>query len=629
MFSKFTNPRIFVAIFHDVFWAVMAFWISICVRFEVIHPAFSSVTDWSILTVIVLGTNVVCFQIFGLYVGIWRFSSVEDLIRVVKSATLGVLLSVLGIFLYNRMHTIPRSIFIVNWLVLIVGLGGGRFLYRFLRDRRTTRKFLATMNMDQKNIIIAGAGFAGERIFREISNNPMLGRNVIGFIDDNKGRHGRSIHGVKVLGGADVIPTVVNNYNVHEILIAIPSAGSDEIRRIVEFCKKSKAEFKTLPAMNDILSGKVDFSLFRNVQLEDLLGRDVVDLDMNSIAGMVKGKTVMVTGAGGSIGSELCRQLARFQPEKIVLFEICEFFLYELEMNMKELFPDIPFASVIGDVRNRTRVASIMEFHKPEIVLHAAAYKHVPMMEKNPHEAIITNVYGTRIVAEESVKAKVQKFVMISTDKAINPTNIMGTTKRVAEMVCQSIQATQENTKFIVVRFGNVLGSNGSVIPLFKKQIENGGPITITHPEITRYFMSIPEACQLVLQAATMGDGGEIFVLDMGKPIKIINLAREMLNLAGLKEGEDIKMKFVGLRPGEKLFEELFSQKEELLETRHKKVSIAKNRKLDDDFTPLLFELEGMVNSSSSNNVIVKLKNLVPEFSHQSNGRNIEQNALQ
>jgi len=618
MFIQFKNTRILVALLHDVFWAAAAFIASICLRFDVIHPGLSPVKDWALLTMFTMVIHLACFQILGLYVGIWRFSSIEDLVRVIKSATIGVLLSMVAIFLYNRMVDIPRSMFVFNWLILIVGLGGGRFAYRYWKDKLTLRKYFSTSKTTRKNILIVGAGFAGERILREISNNLQLSRNVIGIIDDNKGRHHRSIHGVKVLGGAELIPTLVNDYAISEILIAIPSATSTQIKRIVNFCQDTGVQFKTLPGTTDILNGKIEFSLFRNIQLEDLLGRDAINLDMESIADMISDKTIMITGAGGSIGSELCRQIARFQPKRIILFEICEFFLYELEMNLIELFPNVQIVSVIGDVRNRTRVAQIMAHYLPNIVLHAAAYKHVPMMEKNSHEAIITNIFGTQIVAEEASRHGVQKFVMISTDKAINPTNIMGTTKRIAEMVCQSAQKNSK-TQFIVVRFGNVLGSNGSVIPLFKKQIEKGGPITITHPEISRYFMSIPEACQLVLQAGTMGEGGEIFVLDMGEPIKIINLAREMLNLAGLKENEDIKIEYIGLRPGEKLYEELFSNMEKLLTTKHKKVSVALNRSLIEDFTNHLNELYSMLHNVNKDQIVQKLQSFVPEFTYQEN----------
>ena len=613
MLNIFRNSRVFVAFSHDVFWAFASFWLSICLRYGILWPWNSPISDWLVLTSIFVFCQIICFQIFGLYIGIWRFSSSEDLMRVIKSSTFGVLLSILTFFLWNRMQNVPRSIFIINWLLMIMGLGGGRFLYRFWKDKRTLTKFINESKKTRKNVLIVGAGYSGERIFREIRSNYQLLRVVVGFLDDNPKRHGRSIHDIKVIGGTEKMQSVVSDFEINEVLIAIPSATSEELKRIVDFCKKSKVRYKTLPALSDIFSRKVEFSLFRNVELEDLLGREVVKLDTSSIGSMIEDKIVMVSGAGGSIGSELCKQIARFGPRRLILFEICEFFLYQLEMNLKEQFLELEIIPIIGDIRNRRRVSWAMETFNPQIVLHAAAYKHVPMMELNPMEAINTNIFGTQIIADESGKHGVEKFVLISTDKAINPTNIMGTSKRVAEMVCQKLQE-KFKTSYIIVRFGNVLGSNGSVIPLFKKQIERGGPLTITHSEITRYFMSILEASQLVLQAATMGDGGEIFVLEMGKPIKIINLAREMIDLAGLTENEDINIEFTGLRPGEKLFEELFSSKEKLINTSHEKVSVAKSISLLENFDKYLDDLMRLEYGTSAQTVIEKLRNIVPEF---------------
>jgi FlaA1/EpsC-like NDP-sugar epimerase len=411
------------------------------------------------------------------------------------------------------------------------------------------------------------------------------------------------------LGGTQLIPELVEKFQVSQIFLAIPSASTEQINRIVDICLPLGIELKTLPKVNDILSGRIEVSLLRNIQIEDLLGREEVELSTEKLEYMISNKTVLVTGAGGSIGSELCHQIATHNPSRMILFENCEYFLYEIEMDLKAMFPNVEFVPVIGNVRNIQRVETIFEAYQPNLVFHAAAYKHVPMMEKNPHEAIQTNVFGTKNVVETAAKFNVEKFVLISTDKAVNPTNVMGATKRIAEMVCENISQTDTTTEIIVVRFGNVLGSNGSVIPLFKKQIENGGPITVTHPDITRYFMSIPEASRLVLQSASMGAGGEVFVLDMGESVKIVDLVDRMISLAGLRKGIDIEVEFTGLRVGEKMFEELFSDKEELIKTDHRKVFKAKTRKTEGNFATGLEQLQ-----KNEKDIHFVLKTLVPEY---------------
>jgi len=615
MLTILRNPRVFIAFSHDMLWALFSFWVAFSLRYSVYPWGLPTTALEQALpySVIVFFINSIVFHFFGLYQGIWRFSSVEDLLRVLKGATTSALFTFIAIFFWNRLENVPRSIFLIQWLLLVMGLGGGRFFYRVWKDNRLHKmhRSLAV----SKRVLIVGAGTAGEYLAREIHRNPALNLDVIGFVDDDHLKKERTIHGHKVLGKPEDIPSLVPNYSIDEIYIALPSATGDQIKRIVEYCQKSSAKFKTLPRMNDILSGRIELSLLRNVELEDLLGREAVKLDTTSIGQMIAGKTILVTGAGGSIGSELCRQILRFNPKRLVLFELCELFLYELEMELKRLDLGVEIVAVIGDVRNRARVRSVFQAEKPDLVLHAAAYKHVPMMEAHPGEAIHTNVFGTRIVAEEAVAASISKFVMISTDKAVNPTNVMGTTKRVAEMVCQNLnRQSQGRTQFITVRFGNVLGSNGSVIPLFKKQIERGGPITITHPEITRYFMSIPEASQLVLQAGAMGKGGEIFVLDMGESVKIVDLVKEMVKLSGLTLGEDIQIEFTGLRPGEKLYEELFEESEELVPTEHKKVRVARGRGLPEHFEEMISIMcEGPLLENKIA-YMEQLQKLVPEY---------------
>ncbi len=530
---------------------------------------------------ITFAVQLLSFWAAGLYRGIWRFSSTQDLLRIFKGASGGVVLSLCGLFLLDRLTNIPRSLFAIYWFILVVGLGGGRFIYRLWRDRQQTR----TQAGPRINVLIAGAGSAGERLLRDIQLNPQLGLQVVGFVDDDSRKLNMSIHGVKILGTTADLPRLTDKLSAQQLFIAIPSAIGADLDRILRICDKAPLEIKTLPRVDDILMGKIEVSLLRNLSLDDLLGRAPVELDSDDISEMVQGRSVLVTGAGGSIGSELCRQLARFTPSRLVLFESCEFFLYEKEMELREAFPGLDIVPVIGDVRDRNRVEHAFSNHRPDLVFHAAAYKHVPMMERNPSEAVRTNVLGTRNVVETAEKFGARKFVLISTDKAVNPTNIMGATKRIAEMICENMVTHGARTQFITVRFGNVIGSNGSVVPLFKRQIERGGPVTVTHPEITRYFMSISEASKLVLQAASMGIGGEVFVLDMGRPIKIVDLVDRLIQLAGLVKDKDIKVEFTGLRAGEKLHEEMFQSGEEFARTGHAKVFRAKNRAVD-----LLFE---------------------------------------
>ncbi|MCO4754901.1 MAG: polysaccharide biosynthesis protein [Bacteriovoracaceae bacterium] len=615
MFEPFRNLRILTVFVHDAIVSLISIVLAVALRFETLDLAEIPVKDFQFVVLIVFSVQIMCFYFAGLYRGIWRFSSTHDLIRVMKGASFGVLLSIFGVFLFNRLETVPRSAFIINWFLLVVGLGGGRFVYRIWKDFNLKKDIRLDQNsVDVKNVLIVGSGSAGSQLAKDIFQNPGMGLKVVGFIDDNPLRLNRFLHDIKVMGTSKDITDLVKDLNVEKVFIAIPSASGAQIRNIVNSCEESNVEFKILPKLSHLLSDKVSLSILRNVKLEDLLGRDPVKLDQSFLTQMIEGEVVLVTGAGGSIGSEICRQLSLFKPKRIVMYELSEYFLYELENDFITSFPDIEIITIVGDVRNLERLDSVFEIYKPNLVLHAAAYKHVPMMEKNPIEAIRTNVMGTKYLGDIAIKHNVDKFVMISTDKAVNPTNIMGASKRVAEMICRRNHESSLGTKFITVRFGNVLGSNGSVIPFFQKHIEEGRDVPVTHPEIERYFMSIPEACQLVLQAASMGDGGEIYVLDMGEPVKIMDLAKEMIKLAGLELGKDINIKIVGLRPGEKLYEELFSQKEELLNTNHKKVRIANSRKLTDDFSTILAELVSLPVNSDFEKILNKVKTLVPEF---------------
>lgn len=619
IFNNFKNPRIIFAFLYDSVVAALSFWLALALRFETFDTNIYHITHLArffVSSEVILLTS---FFLSGLYQGVWRFSSTHDLMRVIKASAIGLIFSLVACFLFNRLENIPRSMFIIQFFILVVGLGGGRFFYRFLKDRTVMKKMLGGEDEGIKRVLIVGAGRAGEKLVRDIYVTPALKLKVIGFIDDDKYKKNALIHNVKVFGGADLIPKIANEFGVDKIFIAIPSASGDEVRLIVNFCKETNAEIKILPKMDQLLSTQVEISLLRNLKIEDLLGREQVQLDTAHLNAMINDKIILVTGAGGSIGSEVCFQIAKFHPRLIVMADACELFMYELEMKFKETYPDIAFYPKIIDVRNAEKINDLFSLYKPQIIFHAAAYKHVPMMEYNPIEAIETNVNGTKIVAEAALWHHSEKFIMISTDKAVNPTNVMGASKRIAEMVVTDISKKAEkeniNTKFISVRFGNVLGSNGSVIPLFTKQIEERRDVTVTHPDVIRYFMSIPEACQLVLQAGSMGQGGEIFVLDMGAPVKIVDLAKEMIRLAGLVLDRDIKISFTGLRPGEKLFEELFSDKEAYEFTHHGKIRKAAFRNLDASFESDLKRLLNL-KSAEPDTVVYLIKDLVPEFTH-------------
>lgn len=579
-----------------------------------------SVHLYQIFTVLplLLVVRLVVFVSMGLYRGMWRFTGVRDLIRIIQAVTLGTVLSVALIFMASRLLEYPRSIFIIDWFVVVVFLGGSRFAYRLYHEG-WFKPFVINQS-EAKHVLIVGAGRAGEMILREILGNYRLDYTPIGFVDDDRKKRKRTIHGFPVLGNTRDIPSLVRQYNIKEVFLAVPTASGAAKRRIMLTCKGAGVRSKTLPAVGELLNGSVKVSALREFQIEDLLGRDPARLDTAAIREYLRDKAVIITGAGGSIGSELCRQVAKFSPKQLILFERSEYNLYQIHMNLLELFPDLEIHAVIGDVLNRHRVEQTLARFMPQVVFHAAAYKHVPLMEMNPIEALWNNVYGTWTVAHFSHAYGVRKFVMVSTDKAVRPTNIMGVSKRMAELVCQGVGSTSK-TKFVTVRFGNVLNSVGSVIPLFKRQIEKGGPITVTHPEIYRYFMTIPESVQLIMQAGAMGKGGEIFILDMGEAVKIVDLAKDMITLSGLEPDKDIKIVFTGLRPGEKLYEELLTAGEEVKSTLHEKIKVIGSEAID--WPLLLHNVEDMLESLGtrfSGEVLEKIKKIVPEYQPENGG---------
>jgi len=560
---------------HDALAVVMAWLGAYWFRFNLDQiPAVFLDQAVTMLWVIV-PAHLLFFVVFGVHRGAWRFTSTYDLSVVIKSVVVGTLVSAVAIFLITKLVAVPRSVFPLHALFLVGLLIGGRIVYRLFRDGqiRSTKG---------RRVLIVGAGAAGNMLLRDLQRNSEADYHVVGFIDDDHSKKGREIQGVRILDRVSAIPTLSRLLRIELILIAIPSATAEEMRVVVDYCAKAGVRFRTLPKVRDILDGSASTADLRSVQLDDLLGRDPVALDWDTMSEMIRGRRILITGGAGSIGSELCRQVARLDPEEVILVEQNEFNLYSLTLELEANFPDIRFSRLLSDVCDRVSMRYILNKHHPHIVFHAAAYKHVPMLQDQIRETIRNNTLGTRSVADAAIAAGVSKVVLISTDKAVNPSSFMGVSKRLAEMVGQLNNMTSD-TRFITVRFGNVLGSAGSVVPLFDQQIRNGGPVTVTDPEMTRYFMTIAEACQLILQACSMGAGGEIFVLNMGEPVKIDYLARQMIRLAGKVPDEDIEVRYTGLRPGEKLSEELFHPEERLAPTAYEKILLAEGRALDTD----------------------------------------------
>ncbi len=572
------NPRSLLAFLHDIAAIFFAWYAAYLLRFNFEIPEYYSTQMLQDLLV-VLPVQASLFLGLGLYRGIWKYASIPDLKKILVAVVVSMAAMASLLFMMHR--TVPRSVLILDPILLVLIMGGDRLFYRSWKEK----KLYGISQLGSRPVLVLGAGDAAASLVKSLERSREW--RVVGLLDRDPKKHDRMIHGVKVLGSLTDLAGIAKGLSVENAIIAMPSSSHTERREALELCSKAGVRAMTVPAFDDLISGKVTISQIRNVELDDLLGRDAIALDTAGLGALLSGKTVLVTGAGGSIGSELCRQIAKFQPEKLVLYDSSEFSIYRLEQEFLAQFPEIPIVCAIGDIRNRVRVVHLFETHHPEVVFHAAAYKHVPLMEtENAWEAIRNNVLGTYVVASASQNAGVSKFILVSTDKAVNPTNVMGASKRLAELVCQTLQ--QENgTRFVMVRFGNVLGSTGSVIPKFKSQIEAGGPVTVTHPEITRYFMSIPEASQLVLQAGLMGKGGEIFVLDMGEPVKIADLAKDLIRLSGFNE-EEIGIVFTGLRPGEKLYEELLADDEHTLPTPHPKLRIARARRQDEKWLEAL-----------------------------------------
>nr|WP_170299861.1 nucleoside-diphosphate sugar epimerase/dehydratase [Desulfobacter hydrogenophilus] len=569
----------------DIILLCASFYLAHLIRFDFIKEQW---VDTSFLRLLpyVLGCKILFFYLFDLYKGMWRYTSLSDLINIIKASIFSTFIIIAFVLYLTRFEHISRSVFVIDWCLTVMFIAGLRLFVRLCFEAFTEKITLqdvkfALFKIFRKNAgsgrgaLIIGAGDYGQKVCREFNENPSVKSRVLGFLDDDRSKIGRKIHGVPVLNVIERVEHTIKSTGAEDVIIAIPSLSADRMRHIVELCKKAGVNFKTIPNLGELINGKIDVTSIRKVEYRDLLGREPVKLDQDQIGKYIGGNRVLVTGAGGSIGSELCRQICRYSPEKIILFERAESALYEIDLELKKNFQDVEVVPVLGDIQNRKELHKVFHLVRPDIVFHAAAYKHVPMLEGHPWKAVENNVFGTKNLIEVTRAFKCDKFVFVSTDKAVNPTSVMGTSKRISELLVQENSCAADcETAFMTVRFGNVIGSVGSVIPLFKKQIEDGGPVTVTHPDIIRYFMLIPEACQLILQAGAMGKGGEIFILEMGKPVKIDNMARDLIRFSGFEPDVDIKIEYTGLRPGEKLYEELMTDLENVVSTDHKKIMV-------------------------------------------------------
>ncbi len=577
--------------------------------------------QYPILLLYVVFVKLIIFGLFKQYRGWWRYVSITDLFEIVRASLVSTVIIFFSYFLFTFVDVLRRlpllkplsdtsqGVIVADMLGTILILAGMRMAIRLYHE-----EFRTVESSRIKRLIIIGAGNAGEALLREIHRMSVAEYTVTGFIDDDPAKRGLIIHGIPVLGKVEQLPKVCEDHNIDEVAIAIPSATHKQLRRVIQVCEGTKIRFRTVPSITDIATGRLKVSQIRDVDINDLLGRAAVQLDLNLIEDFLRNKVILITGAGGSIGSEMCRQVCNFEPSLLLLVEQAENPLFLIERELRKTFPNVKMQAIICDITDKIRVDQLFEQYKPNVVIHAAAHKHVPLMETNPGESIKNNVVGSRTIADAADKYDSENFVMISTDKAVNPTSLMGSSKRIAELYIQDLNRTSE-THFVTVRFGNVLGSNGSVVPIFKKQIANGGPVTVTHPEMKRYFMTIPEASQLVLQASAMGKGGEIFVLDMGEPVKIVDLARELITLSGFKPGEDIEIQFTGARPGEKLFEELSIEGEDMVPTRHPKIGIWNN--IPADREKLRIDIETLIDIAHSQNydkIVEQVKVIIPEY---------------
>ncbi len=615
--SKMTPIRKIIFLLTDIICISFSLIAAIWLKFDKLEPELSHYL--LMMVPVLIPVCIVSFWAMGLYNRTLRFTSIPDMVAVFTAVTGCSMLKLASVYFMENFPSLS-TVFIIDWMLSLILIGSSRIAPRIIlnmAEMSSVRNWLfKRSNEATKRVLIVGAGQGGESVLREIKRNLNLPINVVGLVDDDKKKEGQIIHGCPVLGKCEKIAEIVRDHQIDEIIIAIPSASGHELRRIVKLCQDSKVRFKTLPGLQDLIGGKLVGLQLRDIAIEDLLRRPPAEINLAEIAAYITGKTVLVTGAGGSIGSEICRQILPFQPSILLLLGHGENSIYNSQQTLqqeKELGNTVVIP-IIADIQDRQKIAQVFKAHKPEIVFHAAAHKHVPMMEINPEEAIKNNVIGTRNLVDAAHNNNVERFVMISTDKAVNPTSVMGATKRVAEKILKGY-AKRSSTRFVAVRFGNVLGSRGSVIPMFKKQIEQGGPVTVTHPKMIRYFMTIPEASKLVIQAGSYGKGGEVFILDMGDPVKIVDLAEDLIRLSGLEVGKDIEIQFTGIRPGEKLYEELLTASEGITATRNRKIYIARPEEInEEELSAQVDRLEASAHEGKQHKVIKHLQEIVPSF---------------
>lgn len=621
-YPQLKNPKFYAILLVDIILFIVALNAAYLFRFEF---NFNDIDFDQIFELLLwmVPIKTLFFLASGLYRGLWRYTGIRDFWLLCRACLFSTALILLIMMTANKFEGYSRSVFVIDCFLTLLLTGGLRLsirtMYTFFSKPQDD---IDGMMRVPTKVLIIGAGQAGEKILREMMDNYNLHYAVVGFIDDDRQKQGRTIHGVRVLGTIEHLPAVIQREMIQQILIAIPSATGEEIRRIVEICQKTGISYKILPGIGDLINGRVSVKLLRDISYEDLLGRSPVQLDIQGIREYLDGKTILVTGCGGSIGSELCRQIVKYQPRHLILLDSSEANLFNIQMEMQNEHFYRQCPAILGRVQDESLMEAVFRAYKPEVVFHAAAYKHVPMMEKNPWQAVYNNIIGSRVAMETARRHHVERFVVVSTDKAVRPTNVMGASKRVTELIMQCLQGN--GTRFMAVRFGNVVGSSGSVIPFFRRQIEQGGPVTVTHPEVNRFFMTIPEASQMILQAGTMGEGGEIFILKMGTPVKILDMARDLIRLSGKEPDVDIKIIFTGLRDGEKLYEELITVGEDILPTGHKKVMVLRSGTcFNGFFDPLegkehlyreIDELVKLAARYDSESIKRKLQEIVPEY---------------
>jgi FlaA1/EpsC-like NDP-sugar epimerase len=634
MWHQWKNPSFYLMLFFDALIFTVAFIAAYLLRFE-FHLTPTEVTQLKMISPYLVVLKLAIFSAFGLYQGIWRYTSLRDLVKLAQASFLSTLLIVGALLYIHRFGGFSRAVFAIDGLLTFLMAAGSRLIARWRHERKTgstpLQGFGASDISDvshgvNKRVVIIGAGDAGEKILREINDHSQLRQQIkpLGFLDDDPGKWGRSVHRLPVFGPVSKLPKVIEKHRVQEAFIAMPSATGAQIRHIAEICKRASIPYKTLPGMGEIIEGSVSIKALRDVNYQDLLGRQPVQLNSRGISDYLSGKVVMVTGCGGSIGSELCRQLVPFEPGQLVLVDAGEANLFHIQMELHHEMRYRNYCTILGQVQDRLLMRHVFDQFRPEVVFHAAAYKHVPLLERNPWEAVFNNILGSQMVMEMAREYGSKRFVLVSTDKAVRPTNVMGASKRIAELLLQSFQGN--GTLFMAVRFGNVVGSSGSVVPLFRRQIEKGGPVTVTHPEVTRYFMTIPEAAKLILQAGALGEGGEIFILEMGTPVKIADMARDLIRLSGKEPEKDIEIIFTGLREGEKLYEELITVGEGITKTPHEKILVLRASDWQGFESPdglrcwlqsSVEELQQLAVRHDAPAIRQKLKEIVPEYTTQ------------